>query len=44
MPAAEGDWPRLELNEWQDTCATLHLWTQVVGSTSTLSITNWCCA
>jgi hypothetical protein len=31
MPAAEGDWPRLELNEWQDTCATLHLWTQVVG-------------
>jgi hypothetical protein len=26
-----GVWPSLELSEWQDTCATLHLWTQVVG-------------
>jgi hypothetical protein len=24
-------WPSLALAEWQDTCATLHLWTQVVG-------------
>lgn len=24
-------WPPLPLVEWQDTCATLHLWTQVVG-------------
>src|SRR6478672_9654904 len=24
-------WPKLELSEWQDTCTTLHLWTQVVG-------------
>ena len=24
-------WPSLPLAEWQDTCATLHLWTQVVG-------------
>jgi hypothetical protein len=24
-------WPRLPLEEWKDTCATLHLWTQVVG-------------
>jgi hypothetical protein len=24
-------WPRLELAEWQDTCTTLHLWTQIVG-------------
>jgi hypothetical protein len=25
------DWPELPLAEWADTCATLHLWTQVVG-------------
>jgi hypothetical protein len=24
-------WPALNLEDWQDTCATLHLWTQVVG-------------
>jgi hypothetical protein len=24
-------WPNLPLAEWQDTCATLHLWTQIVG-------------
>jgi hypothetical protein len=24
-------WPSLPLDEWQDTCATLHLWTQIVG-------------
>ena len=24
-------WPRLPLEEWQDTCDTLHLWSQVVG-------------
>lgn len=24
-------WPRLPLQEWQPTCDTLHLWTQVVG-------------
>ncbi|MGH6795518.1 MAG: DUF5996 family protein [Methylocella sp.] len=24
-------WPSLPLDEWRDTCATLHLWTQVVG-------------
>jgi uncharacterized protein DUF5996 len=24
-------WPRLPLAEWRDTCATLHLWTQIVG-------------
>ncbi len=26
-----GDWPDLPFSEWADTCATLHLWTQVVG-------------
>ena len=25
------DWPPLPLAEWADTCATLHMWTQVVG-------------
>lgn len=24
-------WPSLPLDEWRDTCATLHMWTQVVG-------------
>jgi hypothetical protein len=24
-------WPELPLEEWKDTCATLHMWTQVVG-------------
>src|SRR3989454_2219863 len=25
------DWPTLRFSEWQDTYATLHMWTQVVG-------------
>ena len=24
-------WPELPLEEWGDTCATLHMWTQIVG-------------
>ncbi|PSN10856.1 hypothetical protein C7293_26535 [filamentous cyanobacterium CCT1] len=24
-------WPELSFDDWQDTCTTLHLWTQVVG-------------
>jgi hypothetical protein len=24
-------WPELKFSDWQDTCATLHMWTQVVG-------------
>jgi hypothetical protein len=24
-------WPKLDLDDWQDICTTLHLWTQVVG-------------
>jgi hypothetical protein len=34
MPANGPDpehWPALPLSEWADTCATLHLWTQVIG-------------
>jgi hypothetical protein len=31
-PAGRPDiWPSLPLAEWQDTCATLHMWTQIVG-------------
>lgn len=25
------NWPALPLEEWKDTCATLHMWTQIVG-------------
>jgi hypothetical protein len=31
MTATARAWPSLEWGEWQDTCATLQLWTQVVG-------------
>src|SRR5207244_6247621 len=31
MPANEPIWPALPYAEWQDSCATLHLWTQIVG-------------
>ncbi|MGP1386206.1 MAG: DUF5996 family protein [Thainema sp.] len=24
-------WPELPLDDWQDTCTTLHMWTQIVG-------------
>jgi hypothetical protein len=27
----DNPWPSLPFNEWKDTCATLHLWTQIVG-------------
>lgn len=30
MPEDE-KWPSLPLEEWLDTCSTLHLWTQIVG-------------
>src|SRR5579864_7099053 len=28
LPAS---WPPLPLQSWKDTCATLHMWTQIVG-------------
>ena len=31
MTSHDERWPRLPLEEWQDTYATLHLWTQIVG-------------
>ena len=24
-------WPALPIESWKDTCATLHMWTQIVG-------------
>ena len=33
-------WPALPFQEWKDTCATLHLWTQIVGKIR-LSLTPW---
>src|SRR3977135_338653 len=27
----QNSWPALRFADWQDTCATLHMWTQVVG-------------
>ena len=32
MTDANG-WPELKWDEWKDTCATLHMWTQMVGKT-----------
>ena len=29
--ATSESWPPLPLEEWKDTCATLHMWTQIVG-------------
>jgi hypothetical protein len=33
-------WPELPYEAWKDTCATLHLWTQIVGKTR-LALTPW---
>ncbi len=33
-------WPNLPLDAWSDTCATLHLWTQIVGKIR-LAQTPW---
>src|ERR1700676_286692 len=33
-------WPKLPYAEWKDTCATLQLWTQVVGKVR-LALTPW---
>jgi hypothetical protein len=31
MSVRNGHWPRLPLDEWQETYKTLHLWSQIVG-------------
>ncbi|BAU49113.1 hypothetical protein SVA_2565 [Sulfurifustis variabilis] len=33
-------WPALPYEEWKDTCATLHLWTQIAGKIR-LALTPW---
>jgi hypothetical protein len=33
-------WPELPYAQWRDTCATLHLWTQIIGKVR-LSLTPW---
>src|SRR6266849_363894 len=42
--AAIEPWPALPLEAWQDTYATLHMWTQIVGKirkTQTPLINHW---
>src|ERR1700747_1594560 len=36
----QASWPELPTAVWRDTCATLHLWTQIVGKIR-LSRTPW---
>jgi hypothetical protein len=31
MTATVEDWPEIPLDAWADTCATLHMWAQIVG-------------
>src|SRR5262250_3130400 len=31
MPSDRSNWPPLVYADWQDSCATLHMWTQIVG-------------
>jgi len=31
VPNSASNWPALPLKSWQDTCSTLHMWTQIVG-------------
>lgn len=37
---ARAQWPTLDYSQWQDTLATVHMWTQVVGKLR-LSLTPW---
>jgi len=40
MPSSADAWPALPLDEWRDTYATLHMWTQIVGKVR-LAQTPW---
>ncbi len=43
-PRTDEAWPALPLAEWQDTYATLHMWTQIVGKVklaSTPRLNHW---
>jgi len=39
-PAASEVWLELNYADWKDTCATLHMWTQIVGKIR-LTLTPW---
>ena len=41
-PAFEESWPDLPYEAWKDTCATLHLWLQIVGKVP-LAQLPWIC-
>ena len=36
----KNDWPALPFEEWRGTCATLHMWTQIVGKVR-LALSPW---
>ena len=36
----EQSWPALPFEQWKDTCATLHMWTQIVGKIR-LTLSPW---
>lgn len=38
--ASSNPWPELNYPSWQDTCATVHLWTQIIGKVR-ISLTPW---
>lgn len=40
MVARQNAWPALPYEAWQDTCSTLHLWTQIIGKIR-LARTPW---
>ena len=40
MDFKEEIWPPLPFQEWKETCATLHMWTQIVGKVR-LALTPW---
>src|ERR1041385_3903179 len=33
MNGNSSDWPPLPFSEWESTCDTVHMWTQIVGKT-----------
>src|SRR5947209_6895590 len=33
LNSISAEWPALPFSEWESTCDTLHMWTQIVGKT-----------
>jgi hypothetical protein len=40
MKVEENPWPALPFHEWKETCATVHMWTQIVGKVR-LALSPW---